>query len=571
MASSKGSCLNCHQIYYQQSLLPLDYVDFAFGGQKISLIGCFVESQPKPTTFDGPKICLTCLELLRTCHSASKRTVMANDSLHKPTYVCATCYQLSPANNLMNIRLTVINIDGRQVNLEQCVKKTMRTDASLMICLACLSVIVEEYQQLDENRCGPPIEMVPELVEIKIEPGIIVNDDIEPIADVQCKLEPVEDPSQNKLELKTECASPESESEPFENDTYSRKQHFGKKKRYFCAHCPSSFRYRSHFSVHVDNHRTIKQDQDKEFKCHHCPKRQFTRKHSLKEHLERFHFPQETPPAGNRKRHHSCPVCAKKYYNRNNFADHLEEHKELEKLQCAVCLKTFQKMSQFVRHLRKQKGVFKCTKCEQGFHHPTAIDKHMELVHNESYVCKICSLPLFTRRTFETHQLVRHGIKTKARCKYCGQQFDTKEALKEHVTQHKEAPKRPLVCEHCGQCFRQENDLRLHQESHTALEKTKCHLCPKKFKNSRTLANHIQTIHLRKKVRVSKTQYPCTLCPLRFERRQHLEGHMIVHNTENRPFFQCNKCGIAYTRRQKLQIHVTKCPKMNQEGFVNQM
>jgi hypothetical protein len=195
MASSQGNCLNCQQIYYQQSLLPLDYVDFTFGGQKISLIGCFVESQPKAGTSDGPKICLTCLELLRTCHSASKRTVMATDQLQKPTYVCATCYQLSPANNLMNIRLTVVNIDGRQMNLEQCVKRTLKTDANLMICLACLSVIVEEYHQAGfgmEGKPKPPVDATPELVEIKIEPGLSVSEDIEVVVAVQCKVEPQE-------------------------------------------------------------------------------------------------------------------------------------------------------------------------------------------------------------------------------------------------------------------------------------------------------------------------------------------------------------------------------------------
>jgi KRAB domain-containing zinc finger protein len=346
----------------------------------------------------------------------------------------------------------------------------------------------------------------------------------------------------------------------------------GKKKRYFCAHCPSSFHYRSQFATHVDTHRLDKQNKLGAYECHHCPTKRFTRKHSLKEHLETSHFPHQIRTISKEKLiRHTCPVCSKRYSNRNRFADHLSEHNELKKPECHVCKKTFQKLSLLLFHLRHQKASFKCTKCEMGFHHRTTMDKHMEMVHNESYVCKICSLPLFTRRTYETHQLSRHGVKTKAQCKYCDQTFDSKQDMKQHLTQHIEAPKRSFVCEQCGHTFRQETDMKLHQESHTTMEKTKCDLCPKKFKNTRTLANHVKTVHLRKKARAAKTEYPCTMCPLRFERRQFLEGHLIVHNTENRPFFQCNKCGVAYTRRQKLQIHVTKCPRMNQEGCVTLM
>jgi hypothetical protein len=155
MSNLQDNCLSCHQTYYQQSLKTLEYVDFTFGGQPISLIGCFVESSMSSASGgNGPKICLTCLERLRTCHFTNKRATKPENITEKLSYTCATCCQLGSANNMLDMRLTVVNSNGRQVNLEDCVKVCRKIDRmpgeNLTICLSCVSVIVEDFIRLPE-------------------------------------------------------------------------------------------------------------------------------------------------------------------------------------------------------------------------------------------------------------------------------------------------------------------------------------------------------------------------------------------------------------------------------------
>jgi hypothetical protein len=168
MTSPKQNCLNCQQIFYQQSLVPLECIDFFFGGQQISLIGCYVEAPISSNTGNGPKICQSCLDQLRTCHSSSKRSVLVNRDQQRPTHVCGTCGQLSSASNTLNMRLTVVNINGRQIHLEQCFSAVYNQDIGIqkhpMICLACLSVIVEDYANLTAN-----VKVKEESIELEVE------------------------------------------------------------------------------------------------------------------------------------------------------------------------------------------------------------------------------------------------------------------------------------------------------------------------------------------------------------------------------------------------------------------
>jgi KRAB domain-containing zinc finger protein len=321
-----------------------------------------------------------------------------------------------------------------------------------------------------------------------------------------------------------------------------------------CAHCPSTFGSRPWMLIHMNSHRS--DHEMRKFECHHCPK-WYRTKRQIREHLEIKHFPKKEV-ARKMPNFHTCGICSGVYYDRHEYQTHLKSHEELDNLECAGCKKKFKSIFVYIRHVQTQKELHTCTKCDAAFHSKGRLDKHMRLQHNESYVCEICDLPLYTRRTFEVHQQVRHGISIKSRCKHCGETYESREKLKEHVKAvHPDTREKPLVCEQCGKAFPTEHDLKLHLESHS--EKLECQLCHKKLKNSDTLANHMKNIHSGRKT--DKTEYPCPKCPLLFERRQYLEGHMIVHNTDNRPFFQCTRCGIAYTRRQKLQAHVGKCPK----------
>jgi hypothetical protein len=149
MSNSRENCQNCSETFYKQSLIPLEYVDFTFGGQKITLIGCFVESSTNQAAISGcPKICQSCLELLRPSFLGNGHTLV-KDGQSRKTHICASCSDYFPPSVMMSMTLTVINIDGHGVKLAECYKTCMNLEVpngnSLMVCLACVSTLANSY------------------------------------------------------------------------------------------------------------------------------------------------------------------------------------------------------------------------------------------------------------------------------------------------------------------------------------------------------------------------------------------------------------------------------------------
>jgi hypothetical protein len=153
MASPKENCQNCYETFYQQSLLPLELVDFTFGGQQLTLVGCFVESSLRSfTNSDCTKVCRTCLELIRTTFVGNDRVLFTDQKAVHPTHMCATCADFYPVNVMMSMQLTVIFCNGRSVKLfdcynELCTKQEVTHDGKQMVCLACVSAIARTYMK----------------------------------------------------------------------------------------------------------------------------------------------------------------------------------------------------------------------------------------------------------------------------------------------------------------------------------------------------------------------------------------------------------------------------------------
>jgi hypothetical protein len=152
MASSKENCQNCLQTFYTQSLFPLELEDFKFGGQILTLIGCFMESPVRPVPQDCPKICRTCLELLKTTFTGGEHSLTQRATTRKPFHICVACSEFFPANVMMSMHLTVVNCNRQSVKLIDCYKACMNqqdalSGSNLMVCLACVSTITENFRQ----------------------------------------------------------------------------------------------------------------------------------------------------------------------------------------------------------------------------------------------------------------------------------------------------------------------------------------------------------------------------------------------------------------------------------------
>jgi uncharacterized Zn-finger protein len=84
----------------------------------------------------------------------------------------------------------------------------------------------------------------------------------------------------------------------------------------------------------------------------------------------------------------------------------------------------------------------------------------------------------------------------------------------------------------------------------------KCEICPKSYKQKRSLNRHIK---------LHRANFKCKQCTLTFEEECDLNMHnMTLHSKKN---FLCSVCGNSYTRKSSLEEHskihegtLLKCP-----------
>jgi RNase P subunit RPR2 len=354
---------------------------------------------------------------------------------------------------------------------------------------------------------------------------------------------------------------------------------------YECSFCKERFRQRFTLFEHLKKHRTEKRQQHKKitsypcsicnrdlaskfrlkshlinshyksssYECHHCPQFRTLTKANLEEHLLMRHFDIEQ----------KCTDCSIVLPNRRMFLKHIKQHQLPNQLQCPGCKRCFATAQQYRFHVKTHKTVISCKQCDAAFHSVRSLDTHMQIVHDWVFTCEVCKLPLANRQNYNIHLRVQHSIHVKPSCKYCAQEFESTGEMMAH--QKSEHEYRNYICETCGKNFNTGHEMRSHVSSRHKKDldmvKEKCHLCGKVMRDKKSVEGHIKRLHTNNTPRkLPKLVYTCPKCPQwKFARHQHLEGHMIVHNTDNRRFFQCFNCGIAYTRRQKFDIHVKKC------------
>jgi KRAB domain-containing zinc finger protein len=318
-----------------------------------------------------------------------------------------------------------------------------------------------------------------------------------------------------------------------------------------CPICDSVWSNKSRLKRHLINSHY----KSSTYKCHHCTVFRTLTKATLEEHLLFRHFDIEQ----------QCPDCEIVLPNRRSYLRHIKTHQLPNQLQCPGCKRCFATPQQYRFHMKTNKTVIGCKQCDAAFHTVRSLDTHMQIVHDWIFTCEVCKLPLANRQNYNIHLRIQHSIHVKPSCKYCAREFESTGEMVAH--QKSEHELQNYICETCGKNFKTTTQLNVHvkykhQINADDVRKVKCDLCGKTLRDKKSVERHIKLIHMNCKPtsKTPKLVYTCPQCPQwKFSRHQHLEGHMVIHNTENRRFFQCFNCGIAYTRRQKFDIHVKKC------------
>lgn len=148
--------------------------------------------------------------------------------------------------------------------------------------------------------------------------------------------------------------------------------------------------------------------------------------------------------------------------------------------QCQHCFKFFASVHQLMQHSRSHTGEkpYKCTYCERGFRQLSHLQQHTRL-HTGERPYK-CQMPECSRAFTQLSNLQQH--------------------LKNHDDHAQRAKNRPYHCALCGKGFNMEASLHMHtSKQHAGLVGTantlSCPVCYKMVLGSRSLLDHMRTVH----------------------------------------------------------------------------
>ena len=109
----------------------------------------------------------------------------------------------------------------------------------------------------------------------------------------------------------------------------------------------------------------------------------------------------------------------------------------------------------------------------------------------------------------------------------------------------------PYSCRHCSDRFTWRDQLEIHLlKSHNEGTWLACHICQKKFSESRQLKKHLRR-------HAGVKPYVCSECPKRFCTAHELKSHQLFHSDVKH--FCCGSCGNFFKHKGTVVKHFKKC------------
>jgi len=266
-------------------------------------------------------------------------------------------------------------------------------------------------------------------------------------------------------------------------------------------------------------------------KCDYCDK-VFQAKSYLERHINQVH---------KKVRRFFCNTCNLGFYVESNLRRHKENvHLKEYKYHCNICKKGFTSETYLNDHM-KSPHKLSCPSCPMtfvthGYLHQHEVAEHgkkeEKKVKKKQTPCKICK-KLFSSRGLEIHMRKCHNLS----CKLCGEKFQIKESLEEHMTMAHSEPPEPKhkVCLVCGKTFNSSASLSHHKtRKHPELLRMpklnalvhvqmSCSICKKKFVNSQLYNRHKSRPH----------DDICILCGNQYASKLDLEKHILDAHDES--------------------------------------
>uniref|UniRef100_A0A3B3DME5 Zinc finger protein 423 n=1 Tax=Oryzias melastigma TaxID=30732 RepID=A0A3B3DME5_ORYME len=177
---------------------------------------------------------------------------------------------------------------------------------------------------------------------------------------------------------------------------------------------------------------------------------------------------------------------------------------------------------------------------------------------NGDYPCNQCDLRFASFETFQAH-LKSHleMLLRRQSCPQCSKEdFESQDALLQHLTVHYTTTSTQYVCESCDKQFSSVDDLQKHLLDMHTFVLYHCTLCQEVFDSKVSIQVHLAVKHSNE-----KKLFRCTACAWDFRKEADLQLH-VKHNhldsisTGLKPR-KCIFCGETFGTEVELQCHIT--------------
>ncbi|XP_055596010.1 gastrula zinc finger protein XlCGF26.1-like isoform X2 [Uranotaenia lowii] len=189
-----------------------------------------------------------------------------------------------------------------------------------------------------------------------------------------------------------------------------------------------------------------------------------------------------------------------------------------------------------------------CHVCSENFKTFNGLMRHCKKTHNQQGHVICCDQRFFRASRLLNHIQV-HTNPDAFQCSECKKNFPSNISLRNHyINVHLPVDERKFACDICLKKFAKRNSLNAHKLIHNTEEEFVCEICSKKFPKKSSLRTHIKSIHER------STDFMCDICSKQLKSKYALKAHLAEHVDNER--VPCTVCGQFMKNQNSLRKHM---------------